>query len=441
VLFTLTAAPIVRAWWRARGRRPGPATPHPRVAVTTLVHGHSLPGDGQYREAYFGPLPAHLAARGVDALLFGLMIERPGERLVEASDRARLPLPLVPVEACLTLPALATCLAHAAFRYVRPFALTGPTAIAGRDVRCLLERAIHAACRQGGFLMHLRLYYAGRGLARAGVDRVIYPYENRAFEKMLVTGLREAAAPPRLVGYNHASITASHLNFRLGAAEAKAMPLPDVILTLGPVVTEWLESEGQYPAGLLRSGCALRQHRTAARPVRRDRRPLRDVLVTLATSLREYARTLALLEQALPPGAPYRVRVRPHPTLRLADGLAAAALPRTDFFEVDDKPLEESLDTADVVLYASSTVGLEAVARGIPAVYLDLHDFLETDPMPGWTELKWTVCRPDELVPTLQAIAALPDSALRERQARGVRYASRYLAPVDEAALAAFLEA
>jgi hypothetical protein len=165
------------------------------------------------------------------------------------------------------------------------------------------------------------------------------------------------------------------------------------------------------------------------------------VLVTLATSLREYARTLALLEQALPAGSPYRLRVRPHPTLRLADALASAALPRTDFFEVDDRPLDASLDAADVVLYASSTVGLEAVGRGIPAVYLDLQDFLDTDPMPGWTELKWTVRRPEELVPTLRTIAGLSDADFSERQARGARYASRYLAPVDDGALAAFLEA
>jgi hypothetical protein len=74
-------------------------------------------------------------------------------------------------------------------------------------------------------------------------------------------------------------------------------------------------------------------------------------------------------------------------------------------------------------------------------VYLDLQDILDTDPMPGWSELKWTVCRADELVPTLRAIEALPDREFAERQARGARYAARYLGPVDEAALATFLEA
>lgn len=440
VAFVLTALRIVRAWWRARGRRP--TGTRAAVAVTTLVHGHSFPEADRYREAYFGALPDFLVARGVDALLFALVIEHPGERLIEAAARARMPLPLVPVEACLSLRELVACLAHAVVRYVKPFAVAGPSEIGGHDVRDLLERAVRAACRDGGFLMHVRLYYASRALARAvRLERVIYPYENRAFEKMLLTGFREAAPATRLVGYNHASITSSHLNFVLGAGEAKVMPLPDVILTLGPVVTEWLVSEGQYPHGLLRSACALRQGRTAARPVRSGRRPVRDVLVCLATSLREYARTLALLDAALPAETPYRLRVRPHPTLRLADGLAAAALSRTDFFEVDDQPLEESLERADVVLYASSTVGLEAVAGGIPAVYLDLQDILDTDPMPGWSELKWTVCRADELVPTLRAIEALPDGEFAERQAHGARYAARYLGPVDEAALATFLEA
>jgi hypothetical protein len=439
-LFLLGAATLVRTWWRARGRRP-PSNGRP-IALTTLVHGHSLPGGGRYREAYFGPLPDYLASRGPGAFLFGVMIERPGERLIEAAANAILPLPLVPVEAVLTVRDLAACLVHGAARYVRPFHVGGVTEIDGRDVRGLLEGAVRRACRDGGFLTHLRLFYASRALVRrVPVERVIYPYENRAFEKMLLTGVREGRATTRLVGYNHASITASHLNFMLGVGEAKTMPLPDVLLTLGPVVTEWLECDGQYPPGLLKSVCALRQAGTLARPGRRGRRPVQDVLVCLATSLREYARTLRLLEAAWRAGAPYRLRIRPHPTLRLADGVAAAGLRDTRFFEVDEASLDESLSRADVVLYASSTVGLEAVAIGIPAVYLDLRDMLDTDPMPGWSELKWTVSRADQLMPTLGEIAALDDAELAARRARAARYAERYLARVDERALAAFVEA
>jgi hypothetical protein len=439
-LFLLGVATLVRTWWRARGLRP--ASSSPAIALTTLVHGHSLPGGGRYREAYFGTLPEYLASRGREAFLFGLMIERPEERLIEAASRATMPLPLVPVEAALSLRDLVACVVHAAARYLSPFRITGVTEIDGRDVRPLLEDAVRRACRDGGFLTHLRLYYAGRALVRrVPVERVIYPYENRAFEKMLLTGVREGQASTRLVGYNHASITASHLNFMLGVGEAKTMPLPDVLLTLGPVVTEWLECDGQYPPGLLKSACALRQAGTLARPARAGRRPLRDVLVCLATSLREYARTLRLLEAAWHGGTPYRLRVRPHPTLRLADGVAAAGLGDRAFFEVDESPLDESLSRADVVLYASSTVGLEAVAIGIPAVYLDLRDMLDTDPMPGWSELKWTVSRADQLMPTLREIDALGDAELAERRARAAHYAERYLGRVDERALAAFVEA
>jgi hypothetical protein len=438
-LFLLGAATLVRTWWRARGLRP--VARRPAIALMTLVHGHSV-SEGRYREAYFGPLPDYLGSCGSEAFLFALMIERPGERLIEAATRATLPLPLVPVEAVLGLRDLAACLLHAAVRYLRPFRVTGVAEIDGRDVGVLLERAAESACRDGALLTHLRLFYAGRALVRrVPVERVIYPYENRAFEKMLLTGVRAGHPGTRLVGYNHASITASHLNFMLGVGEAKTMPLPDVLLTLGSVVTEWLECDGQYPPGLLKTACALRQAATQRRPPRTGRRPMRDVLVCLATSLREYARTLRLLEAAWQGGAPYRLRIRPHPTLRLADGIGAAGLADTAFFEIDEAPLDESLARADVVLYASSTVGLEAVAMGIPAIYLDLRDMLDTDPMPGWSELKWTVSGPDELIPTLRQIDALDDTELAERRARAARYAARYLAPVDARALAAFVEA
>jgi hypothetical protein len=226
----------------------------------------------------------------------------------------------------------------------------------------------------------------------------------------------------------------------VGSGEAKSLPLPDTILTVGSVVKDWLESHGGYPPGLLRAACALRQSApSTANGARRV--PIRDMVLTLATSLTEYVRTLTLLEAAWPERPPYRLRIRPHPTIPLEEGLRRAGLNRQDFFTLDTLPLSESLATADVVLYASSTVGLEGLARGIPAVYLDLEDVLETDPMLGWNRFKWTVRDPADLANVLAEIAALPDGEYAARRSEGIDYATRYLEPVSDQALTRFLDA
>jgi hypothetical protein len=438
-LLALTAAPLLRRWWQARGLRDTIGRER-RTVLVSLVHAHSFTGEGAYRDAYFGALPTWLAGQGERGVLFPLLIERPGERLLPRLVAAELPWPVLPIEGALSLGDLLRCLAHAAGRWIRPFAVRGDTVIGGVDVRRLLERAAAAACRDGAFLDHVRLYYAGRALARhTGATRWVYPYENRAFEKMLLTGVREAEPAARLTGYNHASITLAHTNFVLEGGEPKITPLPDTILTLGTVVRDWLDAHGHYPPGVLRVACALRQALPSGERAAR-RQPVRELLLTLATSVTEYVRTLRLLEAALR-DTPYRLRVRPHPTIALETALRHAALPRTDFFSVDAAPLGASLAAADAVLYASSTVGLEAVARGIPALYLDIEDVLETDPMLGWSRFRWSARRPADVRAALEEIERLDELEYASRQEEGVRYARRYLIPVSDDGMRPFLAA
>jgi hypothetical protein len=93
------------------------------------------------------------------------------------------------------------------------------------------------------------------------------------------------------------------------------------------------------------------------------------------------------------------------------------------------------------VLYASSTIGLEAVGMGVPAVYLDLGDILDTDPMGGWTEFKWIAREPKDLRTVFAEIEALPDAQYEARQRKGQAYADAYLYPVTDKSLEIFCEA
>jgi hypothetical protein len=83
---------------------------------------------------------------------------------------------------------------------------------------------------------------------------------------------------------------------------------------------------------------------------------------------------------------------------------------------------------------------MEAVAWGVPALRLDLGEFLDTDPMFGWDEFKWSVDEPSQLIETIRSIEDLPDSEYRERQKKGIEYTAAYLRPVTEEALNLFSE-
>tara|TARA_B100000029_G_scaffold163429_1_gene159528 strand:- start:142 stop:501 length:360 start_codon:yes stop_codon:yes gene_type:complete len=97
---------------------------------------------------------------------------------------------------------------------------------------------------------------------------------------------------------------------------------------------------------------------------------------------------------------------------------------------VSTGPLPDDLTWADAVLYASSTVSMEAIALGIPAIFLDLGAFLNTDPMYGWNEFKWEVSVPSQLADTIDEIESIPQDRFQNLQQRGLDYVYSYLKPV-----------
>ena len=162
--------------------------------------------------------------------------------------------------------------------------------------------------------------------------------------------------------------------------------------------------------------------------------------MALATNQEEYVRVLVFLEQAFSSVSGFEVRVRPHPSISVEPALKAASVSSIEFFHISSGTLQEDLQWTDVVLYASSTVGLEAISLGIPTINLDLGTFLDEDPMLGWSEFRWQAIEPSGLVDTIHDIEAIPDEEFRQLQRRGQEYAAAYLKPVTEEGLRAFWE-
>jgi surface carbohydrate biosynthesis protein (TIGR04326 family) len=445
---THTPVPLVYAVWRAAlysllswRFRPSVNRNDSHLVISSLSHPGSIASDGTYHDTYFEPLLERLRDSGKKALVFAMVVEqpRPQFKMLKQARKETNVVPVVPMDACLTIWGLTACVVRSAARFLRPAPLKGRAEIDGVDLSCLVNRTIQADSRSGNYFMALRLYYCARQLAKTvNISRCIYPYENLSWEKMLLTGIREVSPVTATTGYQHSSITVGHTTFLLEETESEVTPLPDEIITTGDVTKDWLEESGNYPAGMFRSACALRQSRTRPESLRERRPNIRRLLVALGTSRQEYRQVLKLLEQAFAGSnlsIGYEIRVRPHPLISLEPVLAETGLDSQDFFSVSSGPLNSEFDWADVVIYASSTVGLEAVSLDIPAVFLDVDEMLETDPMFGWNNLKWTATGPTELVSALQQIEGLDDERFRVLQMSGRDYADSYLRPITDSAL------
>ena len=435
---------IQSRWLPSRRFWPPPNTQEEYVVVQSHTHVSSFRDAGAYRDAYFGPLVDHLASSGKRALVLAGVQEQPQTQLKKLKD-VTIGLPVIPVESCLTFMTLVSILFRSLTWYARKPKMKGTTTIDGLDVSYLVNNVIHETRHSGNMFMNLLVFHASKRLASTlSISRWLYPFENLAWEKMMLLGAESSSPDTQMIGYQHASITKSNAIYQsmvLPEEQAQVMPFPDLIVTTGDVTHRWLEKEGHYPPETsVRAACALRPAFAPSSEPRAREPRLTKILVALATNHEEYVRILVFLEQAFSGTSDFEVRVRPHPVIPIEPALKAASLPSEELFTLSSGTLQEDLGWASVVLYASSTVGLEAISLGLPAINLDLGNFLDEDPMLGWSEFKWPVTEPPGLIDAIKQIESLAEPEFLRLQQAGQEYAAAYLKPVTEEGLARFLE-
>ena len=413
---------------------------HKRTVVMSLLNEQSFTKDGDFRDTYFGDFLAYMQAREVPFMSF-LIVTSPNYVLaIRKLRRQASDLPAATLERFLGPLALTACLFHCLRKYFSPVRLKGDVSIDGIDLSYLVRSAARSEYRSGRYFDNIRIYYAIKNLSKKiNVDRFYYPFENRSVEKMAIVSLRKFSPQTRIIGYQHASLSPRHTNFLLAPHEHKVIPLPDSVLTMGKVTRDFMIDPGGFPEKLLRVGCALRQQ-TYSGPLK-SQKPAARLLVVLATNIDEYVKVVRFLDEAFGSDCPWEIWIRPHPMFSLEEAMRITGKPRFSYHKSDREALPECLDWADVVLYVHSTVSIEALARGIPVVHLNVPNVLNPDPLLSFDDFKWRADVPRDLPRAIEAINGLPGDEFIRRQELGVRFTREYFFPVDENSMEAFLSA
>ena len=403
----------LRAWGRfARSFVRAVAHPAPNRRTEVLVFTLAGKGAGGARDAYFGSLAEWLGgervvsvylAAGAETSLPGSARRIPLESYASAGDvlaawsEGR-------GAALASLPADAD---HAALA----------TQMAGREVA------------SGEAFMHSLMRRAFAKMLAALRPRVlVFPYENRAWEKSLIAAAR-AAGVARVVGYQHSSITPRHLAF-----ETAAGPLPDAVVTVGSVTAQWLRERAPALAGRILEGASLRRG-TAAIP-----QPSSHGLLVAISSSRDEALALMEMVHAAAPALHVPVVFRSHPTIPAADLFARFEWP-VHVRLSEGTTLEQDLAAATLVAYSSSTVALEGMLHGRLPLFTDIGDVPAADPLIGDCPSKLSASDGTEFAAQVAAACGLGAPDLEARRGAAKRYAEAYLREPDSARVQAVVAA
>ncbi len=410
------------------------------TVILSLLNHQSFRSNGSYEDTYFGELVSYILKRELPVINF-LYVNTPQYRkMVKHVQKAHSSGIMLTLEYFLSVIDILRCFLTALSKYYNSISEKVYFDIDGRDVSYLARSEIRSSYTSTCFFDNLRKYYSVKNLSKnVRIDKFYYPFENRSFEKMALLALRKFSAKTRIIGYQHTSLSLQHANFLLTKEELKIIPFPDKIITIGDITRSFMKDLGNFPSALLERGCALRQKKySSSLKVRKN---ISNLLVVLATNLEEYVQVMMFLSSAFADNAQYKVWIRPHPRLLLLEeAIEVSGLPRFPFYKSDKETLEECLQWSDAVLYVCSTVAIEALARGIPIVYLNINNILNPDPVIDFNDLRWQADTPDDLRSIIEEIDELPESDFHNRQKRAVDYAERYSYPVNQSTLDIFLK-
>lgn len=400
--------------------------------IFSLLNEHSFSKDGSYRDAFFGDFIYYLRDKNIRFLNVVCVISSAYKQIIRKAVKNAGEINLVTIDYFLKFSDLFRCLRYSLVKYFSLIRLKEATYINHVEITCLVKNAIRRDYISSYFFDNLRVYYAIKNLCYfVPIESLFYPFENRAFEKMIILAVRRFSTKTRILGYQHASISQRHTNFLLGNNEHKVIPLPDIILTTGEITKDIMRDIGCFPAELLEVGCALRQQVFLKQRKRRKDKII-HIFVALSSNLEEYIKVLNFLGKAFKDNPSYQIWIRPHPVFSLEEAIKINGSPRFKFYNANQETLDECYRWADILLYVHSTLSIEAIMQGIPIINIDIAEILDPDPLFNFHDLRWRVKNPEDLIPRIQYINIINETDFILRQKQAQDYARRYLVEPDE---------
>ncbi|HHT9112423.1 MAG: hypothetical protein HZC52_05585 [Planctomycetes bacterium] len=432
VTTTVLAARYVAAFVTRSGT-PLRVKTEPWVVVDTFVHDYSLAEDGTFTDRYFPFLHEYLTAERhqvlVHPVLYGFRfnyvsifrrMRKSSTSFIVPEDYLRLSDYAAAILSAFTLRSM-----NIATDYFKGFNLEP---VVSEEHR--LQPFISVVQANLSHRLWHRLREAGVKLAW-----VIDWYENQVIDKALIAGVRAAYPGTRILGAQLFIHVPNHLSLYPSQSELEAGITPDLLVLTGQ---EECKAVKKYVTSIrCRAGAALRYSHLFAVTgnTLNSTYEKRTILVLTPGYLDETLEILDMLHDAVP-DAPSEVEylIKFHPDFSPADIINAFGHEQwPNAFRVWNGGLNEALQKAAMVVASNSSSMVEAMVKGIPAIFLGRQSNLNMNPLAGISSAGLMICF--DGLQLAQAITRFHSLSENERDALksdGLLLRDQLFTPVEE---------
>jgi len=263
---------------------------------------------------------------------------------------------------------------------------------------------------------------------------IIYPFENQPWEKMLCIAATEIDRSIKLIAYQHSTIATMSLSYFLGNGESKDMPLPHIIFANGDYSLKQLRSTHTEKTKLLNGGAFRYEHfHKADNKAFSIKNAIKTILVAMPSSrVLTHELLVTILENFgdFMEEKGIRIAIKFHPTVsRDSLGIEFSNFP-SHIYEAD-RPMENLLREVNLVVYTSSSAGLEAFLSGIPVIRYYSETILDIDPLDTCNDTIVKSCSSHNLKQVVLSVLDTysDDSSFQHEHNRRL---SEFFSPVNE---------
>jgi len=401
--------------------------------IKTFSYPNSWDKEGVYTDSFFGRLP-RILSKDNDVLI--LTYHWQGFKSFIKRVSLEKTLALFPVEFFLK----GKDVLRAVFRIlIFKIPVESQENFHGLDVSDILRFEL-ARTMNGVQVFQLLHYDAMRNMfKKLRVGSFLFTFENNPWERMCMLACRHHSPSTGQVGYQHSVVPEAALNMFVHPLEKNIVPLPHRVLTTGEIPKNIMQLFGDYSLVSVMSACALRyEYLNRVMPTPWQKSQGRILLVL--DGVEQTQLMLKFVLNQLGGHGHYQVRIRCHPALpwELLSVKFHFDIKKYANVGISKLTLQEDLAWSDMIIYWQTTVVLEAMKMGKPAINFKTRDILSYDPLFKTDVLKWTVGEHDRLLDTIGTIEDMDENSYQKQLARAQSYINQYFHPESPSALGLF---
>ena len=405
----------------------------------SLVYSASFKGD-LYNDVFFQPLLDHMKKEVKPYFIFSLILEPYMEcaRKLSGCREHDFTTVLYWLRSSDLIGCFLKCIRY----FLGRILWNGNSTFEGQDVSILIRYALKEDYFSTKYFTNSLFYASAKRLfSELKPARFIYPFEMHPWEKLMISALREENPNADIVGYQCSAFTQRHLNLIFSEEETRVTPLPNRIVTPGLRACDILRKANPFLAERIVPGCALRQSdRTGHNAGISGEKDGFDIFVAMSSNMQEHVRLICIVNECSEKlKGSFHFFLRVHPAVDFAMAVAMAGGLRKGVLQ-SAGPLHDALRKADLVIYASSTVALEALILKKPLIFINTGNALNPDPLFDFSKGRISVSTVDDCVSAIEYFKQGQGFTTPDLGIEGKEYASNYFLPVSTERLNVFLQ-